>query len=686
VTALSIIAFALAAGVVPCRAQDFWPDIASRNPFTPFHAKFFLVAGSGEAGYRDGDFLDADFRNPTGLTISMDQKTLYVADTGNHAIRSIALDAQDKVSTLAGNGTAGAMNGTGTEARLSAPSELALSGDGSGLWVLDQAGQTLRHIDLQSAAVRTVAVAPKAASFTSLAVMAPDPEFDPGGEGVYLEGNGELYRWQGCLAEPGAGPGLESLGRSTNLDCGHGHLVALHHTLYFCNPCDGNLYQIMTPFAARLAASKRFSADSSGFSPFEEKPKEWKVLFWDPLAASFARLNPMNGAPNEVYHLSDYQGTLLTGPSADLVGINATSDRRVLLKQQISVQTGTEGVFFVSECGGNRLIGVDSRLNFENSEDPNTIRQAETVKPAGTTRFALVGDSMSFFWQPGLAEKRENINLSFVRSLELQLNLDSALRGMGRRYEVLSWTRNLGSMNGCPATYVLQLGDSLWSHQIDEVLIQVDYRSLWQAVTTFISNRTVDDMPILDPQADWYSMGGKARYRELGPLTRGLIDWVREHPNESRGVAHLDNGRFIFDHSEDRANLGIPRIQEFAVALMRKALLKCQALAKSHGASVAIYLLPTRDLVEMGEKGGYDYYENINHAWMDKSFSDMAASIGIPCYNLTEPARLMALPFFPLIVPADHHYNARAQGWLAEVLARQITGSLPNFTPDRSAP
>jgi hypothetical protein len=90
--------------------------------------------------------------------------------------------------------------------------------------------------------------------------------------------------------------------------------------------------------------------------------------------------------------------------------------------------------------------------------------------------------------------------------------------------------------------------------------------------------------------------------------------------------------------------------------------------------------------VEIGENGGDDYYDHINHAWMDKPLADLAASIGMDCYNLTEPARLVALPFYPLVEPGDNHYTPRGQGWLAELLARQITGSLPLYTPDRSTP
>jgi thiol-disulfide isomerase/thioredoxin len=59
------------------------------------------VAGSGKEGLKDGTFKKAHFRQPQGMTF--DGKTLYVADTENHAIRALDLAART-VKTVAGNG------------------------------------------------------------------------------------------------------------------------------------------------------------------------------------------------------------------------------------------------------------------------------------------------------------------------------------------------------------------------------------------------------------------------------------------------------------------------------------------------------------------------------------------------------------------------------------------------------
>jgi len=83
------------------------------------------VIGSGEAGLIDGDFARAAFAGPQGL--ALDGDTLYVADTLNHALRAVDLDART-VTTVAGTGEQGFnrdQSGPGTEMQLSSPWDVA---------------------------------------------------------------------------------------------------------------------------------------------------------------------------------------------------------------------------------------------------------------------------------------------------------------------------------------------------------------------------------------------------------------------------------------------------------------------------------------------------------------------------------------------------------------------------------
>src|SRR5690606_37438680 len=61
------------------------------------------VIGSGQAGWRDGLAPGAAFHYPRGMALSADGRILYVADTGNHRIRSVDLES-GFVGTIEGSG------------------------------------------------------------------------------------------------------------------------------------------------------------------------------------------------------------------------------------------------------------------------------------------------------------------------------------------------------------------------------------------------------------------------------------------------------------------------------------------------------------------------------------------------------------------------------------------------------
>lgn len=87
------------------------------------------LAGSN-AGYSDGNSTTALFQRPFGIAITSDGSKLYVADTSNHRIREIN-PLTGHTTTLAGSGIAGHLDGTGTAARFDNPRYLALSKAGT---------------------------------------------------------------------------------------------------------------------------------------------------------------------------------------------------------------------------------------------------------------------------------------------------------------------------------------------------------------------------------------------------------------------------------------------------------------------------------------------------------------------------------------------------------------------------
>ena len=115
------------------------------------------VAGSaGSPGSTDGYGAAARFNAPTAIAVDA-RGNLYVCDTGNHTIRKVS--PSGLVTTVAGlAGTSGSADGTGTNARLSAPGGIAIDANGT-IYIADTGNHTIRiaHVAIPSADRRRAA-------------------------------------------------------------------------------------------------------------------------------------------------------------------------------------------------------------------------------------------------------------------------------------------------------------------------------------------------------------------------------------------------------------------------------------------------------------------------------------------------------------------------------------------------
>jgi sugar lactone lactonase YvrE len=105
------------------------------------------LAGSGNASFADGIGTQASFAFPHGLALD-GSGNLFVADRGNHRIRRI-VTSTGRVTTLAGSGSAGFIEGIGTVASFSSPQGVAVDGRGN-LFVADTDNHRIRRIYIQS--------------------------------------------------------------------------------------------------------------------------------------------------------------------------------------------------------------------------------------------------------------------------------------------------------------------------------------------------------------------------------------------------------------------------------------------------------------------------------------------------------------------------------------------------------
>jgi len=113
------------------------------------------LAGSGVAGYADGQGAQAQFNGPVGVAVD-EAGVVYVADTYNDRIRKIAPDGT--VTTLAGGTRPGFVDGIGEAAQFDTPCGIAVGKDG--IYVADTSNDAVRRIGADGS-VLTIAVAPE---------------------------------------------------------------------------------------------------------------------------------------------------------------------------------------------------------------------------------------------------------------------------------------------------------------------------------------------------------------------------------------------------------------------------------------------------------------------------------------------------------------------------------------------
>jgi DNA-binding beta-propeller fold protein YncE len=110
------------------------------------------LAGSGSSGSTNGTGTAASFNTPAGIT--SDGTNVYVADSGSNKIRQIVIST-GVVTTLAGSGSAGSTNATGTAATFFGPA--GVTTDGTNVYVADELGQKIRKIVISTGVVTTLA-------------------------------------------------------------------------------------------------------------------------------------------------------------------------------------------------------------------------------------------------------------------------------------------------------------------------------------------------------------------------------------------------------------------------------------------------------------------------------------------------------------------------------------------------
>jgi alpha-tubulin suppressor-like RCC1 family protein/sugar lactone lactonase YvrE len=101
------------------------------------------IFAGGQSGYLDGTGTNARFNYTYGIVADANNN-LYVADYNNHRIRKIT--PSGVVTTLAGNGTIGSVNGLGVNARFNLPNKITIDKSSGYLYVTELGAHLIRKV------------------------------------------------------------------------------------------------------------------------------------------------------------------------------------------------------------------------------------------------------------------------------------------------------------------------------------------------------------------------------------------------------------------------------------------------------------------------------------------------------------------------------------------------------------
>jgi sugar lactone lactonase YvrE len=231
------------------------------------------LAGSGDAGHVDGLGSAASFSSPAGVAVDS-SGNVYVADWPNNLIRKIAPDGV--VTTLAGSGQKGHANGQGNAASFKWPAGVAVDSSGN-VYVSDSANNLIRKIT-PNAVVTTLAGSGDAGHVDGLGSAASfnDPAgvaVDSLGNVYVSDTNNNLIR---KIAPDGVVTTLAGSGQKGHAD-GHGSAASFWGPHGIAADSSGNVYVgdfannlirkiapdgVVTSFAGSTAAGGR--ADGRG--------------------------------------------------------------------------------------------------------------------------------------------------------------------------------------------------------------------------------------------------------------------------------------------------------------------------------------------------------------------------------------------------------------------------------------
>jgi hypothetical protein len=645
-------------------ALSLRPGLAWAEPeqLSPFYSRHRLIAGAGDPGFRDGNFVRAAFQKPMGLAVSPDGTRLYVADNGNHAIRSIDLAHQNRVATVCGDGVEGDTDSAGSTlpARLRQPTDVTVTRDNSRLYIYDRGNRKIKAWDLQQKTLSTVfnLIPRKDGAAASLGLLLNADEthlgFIDSQEGSLYVGEiktGVLHRvfQDTLLAEGGV--------QLAYLD-GHLRLLAAGRNALYAFTAEGkeldssSMGSLSEGAKVLLKLITETPAGLQGFTGMGEPPKHQGVMTWD---ADFATFRIFENATGSVLGMPNSQGV----PAP----VTIAGSAKAFFKGPLSLgYDPLRCMIYVSEQSSNRVVAVrdDSQPNLGHPLWYNHDYPKE--KPVGVTRIVMFGCSREFHSN----EDPVGIDQFMSTQLELYLNLMSAMQGRGQQFEVVhDFLR--GRAVGAGEVWSMEHPEILRDYHADYVLFPMDVDSLWWDIVAWNTVETKDDVPLHTQDAEWAARSPREISAAMGPLTKAMVDYCKAEPKACGGRIAFPEGaipNFNFNGDTPMNFFTQPHLRDLALQVEGKLGTKIVEFCKKEKIKPIAFILPTKEYM-----GGSLNHSGTFSSDLAEAHAAVLRARGLPAFDLIDPLRMIEPSFFPLWGREDGHYRSAGIQWVAYMMA-----------------
>lgn len=620
----------------------------------PISSSVALVAGQGEAGFRDGTFTTALFNKPLGLAASSDGTRLFVADSGNNRIRMIQLDQKNQVTTLAGQDKPGKQDGPLASARFNRPSGVLYLPD-ERLVVNDSGNKLLRLIDLKTGTVSTLGgsnpttMVEGSASSVSMAGIR-DMAYLPGCDSLFFTQPEQM-----TLKRLDMKTGLVSL-VPNNLPEGLGH-----------------------PFALGIAGNKLYVSDRDDAKVF--------ALEWNPGTVSAPVPSLAVTAGSAVLSLAQSGDNLY----ALQMGVEAPLQRLLPANQPVTFTTiwGDDipqpGLWFLSLGNLNmqdlpgiaadplepkHLYIANPCYNIVTSlHDLASNQDSPAPKPPQTFRILIVGDSRSLMIVGHHFQTSYNVKdygnypsqVRFSKRLEAELNALAAIEDAPLNFEVI----NMGTSATEPLFLWPTYGvpNVVQKDGIDLVLIiqPPTPEGVFPFKFYFMNPITPEGIPQYPNDMEYLLKPPLQRIPD--GVARKFYDFCKEYH-----LVKIQGQNFVFDQSL----YARPELHDLLVEMYGKPLdllsRKLSVIKTSSGQPVRLLLCSTHT-------GIFRPNAEDPAIWVD-----VARKFHVPFLDLNDEMTALGLSFYPLAeIGGNDHLNPEGHLFFSLILAHALIhdGFLP---------